>query len=327
MRRDHTYWLWSVIVILVCIHISVSSFARDEPFSPPEATPGDLGNWFDRAHQEISNKVLQTSERFDAFFGDKRAKEDDDTTHIIVAPTLTLSEGEFIEITCPLTINLALPYLKNRWHLMIETLLQDEQTDDDNAETVDAQERDVTVSLRYKVVKQAQRWVSLDAGVKVRTDKILSPFGRVRFRRILDCDPWGIRLTQFLFWMEDEGWGESSQFDLDRKLRPDLLFRISNQALWSESSQGLEFSQTYSLRWQLSGRRALEIDLSGQGHTRPSSAMDEYEAAVIFRRRLYRKWLFSEIKPGIRALREDNFDWTPFVMFKIECTFGEIFAR
>jgi len=312
--------------MLVCVHISVSSFARDEPFLPPDE-PGRIGKWIDRTHQKISDRVLKTSERFDAFFGDKRVKEEQDVTQIIVAPTLTFSEGKFIEATCPLTINLALPYLKNRWHLMVETLLQEEKADDDKSETADDEEHDVRVSLRYKLMQQAQRWLSLDVGVKVRIDKILSPFGRLRFRHIFDFDPWGLRFTQFLFWMGDDGWGDSSQFDIDRKLREYLLFRISNQALWSESSQGLEFSQTYSLRWQLSRRRALEIDLSGQGHTRPSFAMDEYETAVVFRRRLYRNWLFSEIKPGVRALREDDFDWDPFVMLKIECTFGEIFAR
>lgn len=312
--------------MLVCVHISIPSFARDLPFSPPEES-GRIGKWIDRAHQEISTRVLKTSEQFDTFFGDKRVKEEQDATQIIIAPTFTFSEEKFIEISCPLTLNLALPYLKNRWNLMVETLLHEEKTDDDESEAVEDEENDVTVSLRYKAVKQAQRWLSLDAGVKVQTDKILSPFGRVRFRHLFDFDPWGIRFTQFLFWLEDEGWGESSQFDIDRKLRQDLLFRISNQALWSESSQGLEFSHTYSLRWQLSRRRALEIDLGGQGHTRSSFAIDKYETAVVFRRRLYRNWLFSEIKPGIRALRDDDFDWTPFVMLKIECTFGEVSAR
>lgn len=326
MVQQRTYWLRRVLVIFFCCHVSVSSFARDEPFSPPDE-PGKIGRWIDRAHQKISTRVLKTSERFDAFFGDKRVKEEQDATQIIVAPTLTFSEGKFIEATCPLTINLALPYLKNRWHLMVETLLQEEKTDDDESNAVDDEHNDVTVRLRYKAVKQAQRWLSFDAGVKVQTEKILSPFGRVRFRRMLDFDPWGIRFTQLLFWLEDEGWGESSQFDLDRKLGQDILFRVSNQALWSESSQGVEFAQTFSLRWQLSRRRALEIDLSGQGHTRPSFAMDEYETAVIFRRRLYRNWLFSEIKPGIRALREHDFDWTPFIVLKIECTFGEISDR
>ena len=326
MGQQRTHWLWSTLVMLVCCHVSVSSFAREEPFSPSDE-PGITGNWIDRAHQKISNSVLKTSERFDAFFGDTRVKEEQEATQLIVAPTLTFSEGKLIEVTCPLTLNLALPYLKNRWHLMVETLLQEEQTDDDKAETVDDGEHDVTVSLRYKVVKQAQRWLSLDAGVKVQTDTLLSPFGRVRFRHIFDFDPWGVRLTQLLFWMEDEGWGESSRFDIDHKLGQNLLFRISNQAIWSENSQGLEFSQTYALRWQLSGRRAIEFDLSGQGHTRPSWAMDKYETAVIFRRRLYRTWLFSEIKPGIRALRDDDFAWDPFLMLKIECTFGRISAR
>lgn len=323
MIQQRIWWLGSILVVLGCCQVS---FARDEPFSPSDE-PGIIGKWVNRAHQEISTRVLKTSERFDAFFGDQRIKEEEEVTQIIIAPTLTFSKDNRIEVSCPLTVNLALPYLKNRWHLMVETLWQEEQEDDDQAETSDDEERDVTVSLRYKVMRQAQHWLSFDAGVKIQADTILSPFGRVRFRHLFDWDPWGMRFTQFLFWLKDGGWGESSHVDVDRKLGEDLLFRISNQALWSENSQGVEFSQTYGLRWQLSRRRAVEIDLIGRGRTRPSLAMDEYEATVIFRRRLYKNWVFSEIKPGMRAVREDNFDWNPFVMVKLECTFGEISAR
>ena len=319
--------LWLSVVMLLCVcPLAVASVAGEE--SSGESGMGAIiEKWVNIAHQKISNRILRTSERFDTFFGDERVKEEQEATQLVVIPTLTFSEGEQVEFTCPLTFNVALPHLKKRWHLMVETILTEEDTGNDEGTEDDVKGNDVSVSLRYKILQQARPWLSFDTGVKFEPDNIIKPFERLRFRHVFDLEPWALRLIQVILWIEDEGWGESSQFDIDRKLRQNLLFRISNQARWSENSEGLEFSQTYSLRWQLSGRRALGLELFAKGQTRPSLTMDEYRVSAIFRRRLYKNWIFSEIESGIQMLREDDFGAAPFVMVNLEWIFGEYSAK
>ncbi len=83
-----------------------------------------------------------------------------------------------------------------------------------------------------------------------------------------------------------------------RKLGEDLLFQISEPGTLVGKQSGVEFSQTYGLRWQLSDRRAVEIDLIGRGRTRPSLAMDEYEATVIFDVAFTKTGCFLRLNPG-----------------------------
>lgn len=316
----------SLVVFIVLAACAAASSAREEPAG--EVGMGEIiERWVNIAHYSISNRIVQTSERFDQFFGDERVKEEQKATQLIVTPTVTISEGEQIEFSCPLTFNIALPHMKKRWNLMVEALLKEEDTAEGEDADEDVDGNDVSVRLRYKILQEAKRWLSFDAGVKFQTDNVLKPFGKVRFRRIFDLDPWALRIIQVVSWIEDDGWGESSQFDIDHNFGKDLLFRISNQALWSENKDGLEFSQTHTLRWQLSGRRALGLELVGKGATQPLLTMNEYKASVIFRRRLYKNWVFSEIEPGIRMLREDDFEAASFVMVNLECTFGEVSAK
>lgn len=332
MNPRRSYWLKCLCLSVCCsifLLIFKGTFAGASDAQEESSDESGIGetieNWVNSAHQKISAGIVQTSERFDKFFGDERVKEEQESTQLIATPTLIFSEEDTLGFSCPLTFNVALPHIEKRWNLMLETLLKEEDAADDEDGSGDlVEENDVTVSLQYKILQQAERWLSFDVGVKVQADNIINPLGKMRFRRVFELDSWALRLIQVVFWIEDEGWGESSQLDIDHQLRENLLFRLTNHARWSESSDGLEFSQTLMLRWQLSGRRAVGIELVGQGHTRPSWKMDEYRASVIYRRRLYKNWLFSEIEPGIQMLREDDFDMAPFVMISLECTFGEI---
>ncbi len=124
------------------------SFARDEPFSPSDE-PGIIGKWINRAHQEISTRVLKTSERFDAFFEISALKKKRRSRKLL-SPNAHLLKGR--SYRSELSINgepcAAVP--EKSLHLMVETLWQEEQEDDEKPETSADEKQDVTVSLRYK---------------------------------------------------------------------------------------------------------------------------------------------------------------------------------
>ena len=335
---------WFVIVTLLFSGVSLAylpqhSSAKDitesEPDTPEEKiditepkpdTPD--GKWVDKAHEEISKRIIQTSKRIDGFFGDERVEEEEADSQIKITTSVTISEGENLELTFPLSVKLALPHLKNRWHLMIDTLLKeddDEELEDQNED--EDETNDVTVSVRYKIREQTRRWISMSNGIKIHSDNIIEPFSKLRGRRIFDFDPWALRLTQYVFWFEDDGFGESSRFDIERRIQQKMLFRMTSKATWTEYSHGLEFSQIISLRKQLSNNRAIGLTLSGEGYTSPSTVMDKYAAKLTFRRRLYKNWLFLEVDPGVQFLREDDFELSPLITFNFELRLGNVSSR
>lgn len=332
--------IWSVTLILM---FSGTAFAVSERSSIPRKgklpTGTGMGEiiikWVDIAHAQISKRILKSSERFDAFFGDERIEEETQNTQIKVTTFVEITEGKNPKLTFPLSANLAFPRLKNRWHLAVETLIKEddglgdggsgEGKDDDKAEDDKSKDgvNDVTLSVRYKILQKARKWLSLASGVKVKSDQI-EPFGKLRSRRVFDSDPWALRLTQFVFWVEGEGWGETSRIDIDRRIRRKMFFRMTSKTTWSENSEGVELTQSFFLRWRVSHLRAIELELSGEGHTEPMMVADKCNAKLTYRRRLYKNWLFFDMEPEAEFLREDNFKLTSLITFKFDFKLGHV---
>ena len=187
---------------------------------------------------------------------------------------------------------------------------------------------DVTVSLRYKALEKARQWITLDGGAKVNPDQLdldaLDPFVSFRIRGTSDFDPWALRLTQFIVWFKSEGFSATSRFDLERRISNNtILLRMTGKAIWSEEGEGVQLVQGVSFRKRLSHNRAIGLDLSGEGHTQPST-IDTYKTTLTYRQRLYRNWAFIAVEPGAQFLREDHFKFNPSIVFSLEIQFGKL---
>jgi len=151
-------------------------------------------------------------------------------------------------------MNLALPRLKNRLQIVVETLLKESEEaegeeGDGDKDTIDI--TDISVSLRYKMLEKARQWINLDGGAKVNPDELnldtIDPFVKFRIRGTSDFDPWALRLTQFIVWLKSEGLRATSRFDLERRIRTTILFRMTGKTIWSEESGFIGIG--LSLRW------------------------------------------------------------------------------
>ena len=89
------------------------------------------------------------------------------------------------------------------------------------------------------------------------------------------------------------------------------------------TSDGIEWSQRFSLQRVLSRRRAISIDLEAFGPTEPATYVEEYEAAFRYRQRIWREWLFYEIEPALVFPRERGYDTRPELTFRLELVLGD----
>ncbi len=332
---SHHNWKFIWIVTLIMTFSGASISANEQSVVPGRSKlPSGPGmgeiiiKWVDIAHAEISKRILNTAQRFDAFFGDERVEEEKQDSQINITTSVTLTEDQKPEYTFPVSINLTFPRLENKLQLITDTILKESEEGAEEGDKDQTKATDITVSLRYKMLEKARQWISLDSGVKIQSDKIdldsLEPFVKFRVKGTSDFDPWALRVTQFISWFENEGLSAISRLDLERRIRNNVFFRISSKARWSENEDGIQLAQALLLRQRLSHNRAIGLEVIGEGHTSPMAMVDQYKAKLTYRRRIYKDWVFFAVEPEARFFREDNFKWSPLLMFNLEVTFGKI---
>lgn len=324
---------WRILkIVLLLFMVDNGRFSAAKPSEEYErgAHPPAISTaeWIEKIHARISEGILSASTRFDGFFGDERIQEEQQKTQIRVKVSVKFAEGQRSKISFPISANLSLPNLEDKVQIVVDTLVQKEDEETTAAKTPSTAEdktetkpNDVKVSLRYNIVERARRWVNIDGGLKVHSKK-LEPFGQIRIRRTFDFHSWASRVTQFVFWYENDGFGTTSRLDIDKQLHPNTFYRMTGNMTWTEGDAGMVFAQSFFLRQQLSHLRSLGIELSGKGHSHPSIVMDEYIAKVSYRRRIYKNWAFVEIAPEMRFLRENDFDLAKWMTMNLEIRLG-----
>ncbi len=312
--------------------VAPNVFAENGQQSAPAISPEmkeTIGDWVDNAHEGISQQILGTADRFDGFFGDERIDEEKQNTQISLGMSTTFKQDVAPAFTFPIGIKVSLPRLKNRVQLAVNTLLREEAGQSEEMPELGEEENtELQVSLRYKMLEQVGKWVSVDGGVKMNFDTIgwdtLEPFGVFRFRATFDFDPWALRVTQFVNWYEQPGWSGLSRFELERYLGQNTFFRMSGTTEYAEEFTGQHYAPALLLRHQLSHNRAIGVQLYSEGHTHPIIQTDVYEALLTYRRRIYKEWAFFSIQPVARFTRDENFVMTPLLRFEFKLYFGRV---
>lgn len=125
-----------------------------------------------------------------------------------------------------------------------------------------------------------------------------------------------------MFWNEKDGFGEKTEFALDRLFGEIHLFRLNSSLVWSEVSHGVDWGQFASYHAHFSSRRSAALKLGVRGYSHPSWITDQYLVRAACRKRVHRDWLFLEIEPGLDFFREDDFRTALLLNIKIEIVIG-----
>lgn len=118
---------------------------------------------------------------------------------------------------------------------------------------------------------------------------------------------------QSLFWRNSKGYGETTRYDLDYSLNPQMLLRLHSDATYAEKSDGLEHRHALSFFHQIDPESGYTATIEARGETEPQSRMTRYLAGVTWKELIYRDWLFIETGVNVLFEQTDNFDPTPAV--------------
>lgn len=279
-----------------CIALSQNSLADSETTEP---------NWIDNTHQYVSNSADELAVWIDHFFGSPR----DDIESANSSLRLTLDndweEHQSIDTDVRLRGKVHLPRIDERLSL----LFTDEDGDTDDAvkkrDELAGRQESTKVSLQYKA-KEAQRY-RIDYRLGLRSS--LKARASVRYRYQLPVgESLNHRFVETLYFIDGEGFGSRSRYELDYLVNKNQLLRWSNTARFAEKTDGVEWHSQLLLGERHDDKAALSWFTWVNGETRPKEWTKSYGLGIRYRRNFYRDWLFYELEPAYAWKREEYDD-------------------
>jgi hypothetical protein len=188
-----------------------------------------------------------------------------------------------------------LPGINKRLSLIFEDEDGDDSEERTDLDTLSSDSESTQLSLQYKA-REGTR-VRVDYGLGISSS--FKGKAKVRYRYQL---PWSEttthRLTETLYFVDGDGFGLRSHYELDYAITDSRLVRWSNKARFAEDIEGVEWSTRLSLARRLNKKRGASLFTWVSGETRPEYLTKSYGLGLLFRRDFYRSWLFLEVEPA-----------------------------
>jgi len=257
-------------------------------------------NWVDSTHAYATDQAQALTEWMDNFFGDPNYDLEKAESLVRVVWRNEFDQSDGYNTKVRLRGKLQLPRISKRLNLFFggedgDDLSNDERKSEDRA------------GLLYTVDQRKRSRVDLTLGFSSEGFK---PGVRYRNQGPLYEDS-SYRYTQQVEYKENKGFFTTGELNLDRALSSKKLLRFSNQGVYGENTEGTEWQSALILYQRRSVHktdpRVFAWFASINGVTSPSYVKNS-RLGVLFRRQLYRPFLFVELQPSYNFRKNRNDD-------------------
>jgi hypothetical protein len=275
----------------------------DEAGAPEQpATQEDPDNlpvtWVDSSHAYATDQVLALTSWMDDFFGDPTYDLEKPDSLVRLEWQHSWDEEDDKKARVRLRGKLHMPKISKRLNLLFsgedgDTLGADERKENNDLIGVQYSLGELQRS-RVDLTLEAGTW-DLRPGVRYRNQGPIS-------------EQAGYRFTQRLEYKNDEGFYATSELNLDRVLDENSLLRWNNRIIYGEETEGVEWRTQLSLGQRqrpMHKKHQLVIGYFGsiEGVTDPNY-IENYRLGVVFRRQVYRPFIFAELEPSYNLRRD-----------------------
>jgi hypothetical protein len=286
--------------------------------------PTKMTTSLDEVHELLSRTIFRLSNRIDSFFGSERADDEANGSRLRMSWETGKIEGNKIKQEANLRLKLVLPETQKRLRIVVE---RDSDGPPKLSEGKEKQEETPSeAAIRQAAIELAQaptRWkVGMDTGIRVEIPP--NPYARFHITRSAFFGKYELRGSQEFFWYLSDGAGETTRLDLDRPIREGLLFRLGNEATWTDDSDRFSLAHGPVLYHQLSERRGVAYSLRALGTSKPVVHINNYELKLTYRQLIHKNWLFYEFTPLIFFPKDRDWQRTLAVFFKLEMVVGSL---
>lgn len=155
---------------------------------------------------------------------------------------------------------------------------------------------------------------SARVGIKLRAP--LVTFGRYRLRRQMEnWGEWLPEFTQEVWYFSDRGWGETSEFEMQRPLGARFGLRYFTVLEFEDQNDFFENVHVVSLNQSLSDKSVLEYRVGSVFSTEFRTQMTAYFFGSSYSYKLHEDWIFVTASPEVFFPKDDG--WNAEASFTI----------
>jgi hypothetical protein len=281
--------IWTLIILLL---ISGFAYSQEEDTDTPE----EPINWVDDSHVYATNRAQALTQWMDDFFGDPLNDLEQAESFLRMHFIDDWDGDDGHDFKVRLRGKVQLPKISQRLDLVFSGS-EEEHVDEDEREDEDS------LSLQYNLSEGSKSrfdltlgWASSNVrpGVRYRNEGSIGNVSSYRF-------------LERLQWEDGEGVFSTSQIDLYRVQANDDLLRWSGRIKYGEETDGIEWRSKWALsqRYLEDTKRPIATNtfLTINGVTQREDYTKNYKLGFLFRRQMYRDFLFVELEPAYNYRR------------------------
>jgi len=320
------------LALIMCVLLAKPAAAFDEAIlgfpdlDLPEPMELDLEEQLDEAHEVWSERVKDLGIRIDRFFGGEEF-EPDPSSYVRIRTVGLLQESKS-RAEVRVRARLALPNTERRFSLILES--EDDQRFDRGSGHEPSppgllrSSRDdstsFTAGLRY--LRDISDTVNLDTGIGLHLRRgVPDPYVRARIGKSFYPGSWEVRPLEEVYWKYHKGQGVRSQLLLQRPLSRLQFFRSVSEIDWVYRERRTYAGQDFILTREISSLQAVQAHVGVRGESEPMRVVNWF-VNVGWRRNIYKKWLFLELRPELLFDRDEDFRAEPRLFITLEGFFG-----
>ena len=310
---------YSFILLTLCLSPAVLGQTSEESDIPDDGSFG-LG-WLDQTQTQASNSVNNFADRLDRFFGVPRSDLEAAYSSLRISIEQLWHENNNSDTNFHLRGKIHLPRINERVSLIFseddgEGVDFYEQNNIDNPE-----QESVNANLQFNILDRVRN--RLDFRIGLRSSLKAKTSMRYRYE-LPSGDTIQHRFAQTLYFIDGDGFGSLSRYELDKALTSTSLLRWSSNLRMEENYSGAQWGSQLSYSRQVSDQTALLFFTRINAQTNPGF-IQNYDLGFRLRKNIGRPWLFAELEPGHAwtkvsesSKRQNSF----YLFFRIEMAIG-----